>query len=197
MVELCIDGTSCQACDFELCRVSMRLHHQSWSHVGTAEAWVAAGREPESIMTQASLTAPTHSRHSDSGCWMPGGTFKWEVTDFGLRYKGGGLKWREGCSSVAARIKPSFAPVMPQISRACLEPLFDGKAKGHGLWPQRDLGSNPGPAPYCHMTLGRSFNLSELQFFQMRGFENICFFYTRKIFSMLFYIFLYRSFFYK
>lgn len=24
MVELCIDGTSCQACDFELCCVSMR-----------------------------------------------------------------------------------------------------------------------------------------------------------------------------
>lgn len=74
-------------------------------------------------------------------CWMPGGTFKWEMTDFGLIYKGDGLKGREGCSSVAARI-------MPQISRTCLELLCDGKAKRRELWPQRDLGSNLGPAPY-------------------------------------------------
>lgn len=55
------------------------------------------------------------------------------MTDFGLIYKGDGLKGREGCSSVAARI-------MPQISRTCLELLCDGKAKRRELWPQRDLG---------------------------------------------------------
>lgn len=63
------------------------------------------------------------------------------MTDFGLIYKGDGLKGREGCSSVAARI-------MPQISRTCLELLCDGKAKRRELWPQRDLGSNLGPALY-------------------------------------------------
>lgn len=34
MVELRIDGTSCQACDFELCFISVRLYRQSWSHEG-------------------------------------------------------------------------------------------------------------------------------------------------------------------
>ena len=54
MVELCIDGTSCQACDFELCCVSVRLCRQSWSHVGLAGA-EAGGGELAFITPQASL----------------------------------------------------------------------------------------------------------------------------------------------
>lgn len=74
-----------------------------------------------------------------------------------------------------------------------------GKAKEHGLWPQGDLGSNPGPARYLPYNTRGSFNLSKLQFPQMRGLENMHFFYIGKTYFPRYFVFffLYRSVFYK
>lgn len=99
---------------------------------------------------------------------------------------------------MAARIKPSLAPVMPQLSSATLQLLGGVKLcrKAERVWAlaQRYLGSNPVLLLTCCMTLGQFFNLAELQFSQMRGFEMMYFFYIEKIhFPCIAYMFLYSS----